>query len=150
MDHLSEFDPILTGTIPLGIDIESSDLDIICHVPEFQLFTKCIVTAFAQHEGFKTREKQLHGIDSLICRFYIENILIEIVGQNVPVYQQLAYKHMVVESKILEHFGISFKTEIIALKKSGLKTEPAFAILLGLEGDPYHSLLEYTLPDENG
>lgn len=31
MEILQEFDPILVGTFPINIDIETSDLDIICH-----------------------------------------------------------------------------------------------------------------------
>ena len=29
--NIAEFDPILVGTIPINIDIENSDLDIICY-----------------------------------------------------------------------------------------------------------------------
>jgi hypothetical protein len=31
LSKLAEFDPIFIGTIPINIDIENSDLDIICH-----------------------------------------------------------------------------------------------------------------------
>ncbi len=38
----------------------------------------------------------------------------------------------------------AFRQEIIALKKQGYKTEPAFAMALGLKGDPYYKeLLNY-------
>ncbi|MGV2488720.1 UNVERIFIED_CONTAM: DUF4269 domain-containing protein, partial [Bacillus mycoides] len=30
LSKLKQFDPILVGTIPINIDIENSDLDIIC------------------------------------------------------------------------------------------------------------------------
>ena len=29
--NLAEFEPIIVGTIPINIDIENSDLDIICY-----------------------------------------------------------------------------------------------------------------------
>ena len=35
------------------------------------------------------------------------------------------------------------KEEIVSLKKQGYKTEPAFCKVLGLKGDPYHSLIQY-------
>jgi hypothetical protein len=50
---------------------------------------------------------------------------------------------MITEFRILQLRGEEFRHDIIALKKSGLKTEPAFASLLGLSGDPYEALLNY-------
>jgi len=49
---------------------------------------------------------------------------------------------MLIENKILEQEGKQFRKKIIALKEQGYKTEPAFATLLGLEGNPYEALLE--------
>ena len=49
---------------------------------------------------------------------------------------------MIIEHKILAAHDNDFKTEIIKLKQAGLKTEPAFARLLGLDGDPYEALLK--------
>jgi hypothetical protein len=49
---------------------------------------------------------------------------------------------MIIESRILKEKGIDFKEKIIKLKSSGIKTEPAFAKLLGLNGNPYVELLK--------
>ena len=49
---------------------------------------------------------------------------------------------MMVEYQLLKEKGEGFKQQIIDLKKSGFKTEPAFAIALGLTGDPYEALLQ--------
>jgi hypothetical protein len=49
---------------------------------------------------------------------------------------------MIAEYKILQEEGEEFKQKIIELKKQGIKTEPAFGILLGLE-NPYEDLLKY-------
>lgn len=38
MDKLQPYDPFLVGTIPIGIDLEHSDLDIICCVKELSTF----------------------------------------------------------------------------------------------------------------
>lgn len=89
MQDLSDYHPILCGTIPLQIDLPDSDLDIICEV------------------------------------YHWEN----------------AYRHMVVEHYILQHCREDFRKRIIGLKESGIKTEPAFAHLLGLGPDPYVALL---------
>jgi len=34
MRALAEFDPHLAGTLPLGLDLPTSDLDILCHAAE--------------------------------------------------------------------------------------------------------------------
>lgn len=51
---------------------------------------------------------------------------------------------MVAEWKILAEKGDSFKQKILELKRSGIKTEPAFAQMLGLKGDPYQAVLTTT------
>lgn len=62
-------------------------------------------------------------------------------GQNQPVREQYGYLHLVKEAEILTIMGNDFRNDIIELKCSGLKTEPAFAKLLKLQGDPYTALL---------
>ncbi len=49
---------------------------------------------------------------------------------------------MVVEDRILRLGGERTREEIVILKKSGLKTEPAFARYLGIYGNPYDELLK--------
>jgi hypothetical protein len=66
---------------------------------------------------------------------------IEIFGQPVPTINQNGYRHMVIEARLLEIFGDSFRHQIIDLKSNGMKTEPAFAQLLKLEGNPYEAIL---------
>ncbi len=50
---------------------------------------------------------------------------------------------MIIEHKILSSKGDEFRAEIIRLKQDGLKTEPAFAKMLGLQGNPYEELLKF-------
>ncbi|QOS99065.1 DUF4269 domain-containing protein [Brevibacterium sp. JNUCC-42] len=59
-NQLSIYDPVLTGTIPLGIDIATSDLDIICQVgcSEFDQFTHEVVNLYGDCTDF-----QLDGED---------------------------------------------------------------------------------------
>ena len=39
---LSKYNPILVGTIPIDIDIENSDLDIVCKVEDFKKFEELL------------------------------------------------------------------------------------------------------------
>lgn len=140
--RLAPFDPVLTGTIPIGIDIETSDLDIVCRTPSPTLFQQTIRRHYHRQKDFTLTEKTINEIPSTIARFRYKEFLIEIFGQPLRVEQQAAYRHMVVEHKILEQKGEAFKAKIIALKTKGTKTEPAFAHCLGLTGDPYAALLK--------
>lgn len=72
----------------------------------------------------------------------IENWPIEFFGQNKPTTEQNGYLHMIIEDRMLSLYGKKFKEQIIQLKSTGMKTEPAFAKILRLEGDPYLRILE--------
>ncbi len=141
---LSEFDPVLAGTYPIGIYLPESDIDIICCFENTDAFLERLRSSFSLFHNFETNTKTIRGIQSVIGRFEHAGFLFEIFGQAIPVENQYAYRHMVIEYTILSSNDHSFKTRILELKQKGLSTEKAFAILLGIEGDPYLGLLEYS------
>ena len=47
---LEHYSPILAGTIPIEIDIEGSDLDIICEVEDKIEFEKFLVKNFSEFD----------------------------------------------------------------------------------------------------
>lgn len=143
LTFLQKFDPILVGTIPINIDIESSDLDIICYSHDRNEFVKCVENNFSNFKDFYIRESHMSDREAVIAGFNIDNFEIEIFCQDIPTQQQNAYRHMLIEYKILCEKGEAFRQKIIDLKQQGYKTEPAFAIMLGLTGDPYLELLKY-------
>ncbi|RYD74479.1 MAG: DUF4269 domain-containing protein, partial [Sphingobacteriales bacterium] len=81
-------------------------------------------------------------LNSLKANFFINNFEFEIFGQNIHTEDQNAYRHMLVEHKILQEKGEDFRKQIIELKNQGYKTEVAFAKLLALKGDAYEELLK--------
>lgn len=141
LEELGPFNPVLVGTIPINIDIETSDLDIICCFENKHFFRDTIIRLFRDFELFSIRERE-EKEETVISRFFTGGFMIEIFGQNIPCLQQLAYRHMLAEYELLNKYGEPFRRQIIALKKQGYKTEPAFAKLLGLQGDPYQALLQ--------
>lgn len=142
---LAEFDPILVGTIPINIDIENSDLDIICHWKNKTDFTEKLNSVFSKENELTIRESIINDKESIIANFKINDFEIEVFGQNTPTKNQNGYKHMIIEHEILQSKGENFRLEIIKLKQNGYKTEPAFAFLLDLKGDPYVELLNYKM-----
>jgi hypothetical protein len=140
--HLKSFGPVLTGTLPLDLFIEGkSDLDIICQSADLLTVEKILLNRYGKQPRFSIDHKEIRQIHSLICRFVFKDFPFEIFCQPLPVAQQHGYRHMVVEYKLLLQHGENFRNEILRLKKQNIKTEPAFARLLGLEGDPYDALL---------
>ncbi len=143
-EKLKEYSPILAGTIPIEIDIDGSDLDIIFEVDlrfEEDFLDDLMFSRFIPHD-VDVEHPIVNGEKCITLNFMLEGFPIEIFGQNKPTKQQNAYLHMIAEYKILQEEGEEFKQKIIELKKQGIKTEPAFGILLGLE-NPYEDLLKY-------
>jgi hypothetical protein len=79
--------------------------------------------------------------ETIVANFRLDEFRIELFGQNRPTREQESYRHMIIEHRIILDRGESFRQEVIRLKKEGVKTEPAFCKLLGIEGDPYEALL---------
>jgi hypothetical protein len=146
MSKLKPFDPILVGTIPINIDIESSDLDIICYFTDIEDFQNKIKEHFSTENKFKFSKEKVLDTMSVIANFYVDGFEIEIFGQNTPTKQQFAYRHMMVEYHLLNQHGEQLRQTILDLKRKGYKTEPAFAKALNLEGDPYLALFNLIIP----
>jgi hypothetical protein len=131
------------GTIPIGIDIETSDLDILCCFENQRDFQDQVLACFAEMPRFSIQEIVVREEKSLVANFFSGGFEVEIFAQKTPVRQQNAYRHLLVEHRILMEKGPAFKRQVIALKQQGFKTEPAFAVLLGLQtDDAYAALLE--------
>ncbi|WP_297433294.1 DUF4269 domain-containing protein [uncultured Cetobacterium sp.] len=139
---LEEFNPILVGTIPIGVDVDKSDLDIVCEINlKNKDSLKNISTKnFSQFKNFKIIDTfSTTGV--VVINFFVDNIEIEIYASKVSSFETNGYRHMIIEERILSCCSLKFKEKIVALKKSGIKTEPAFAKLLKLNGNPYEELL---------
>ncbi|AYL96379.1 DUF4269 domain-containing protein [Mucilaginibacter celer] len=143
IDVLLPFSPILTGTIPINIDIESSDLDIICQYTTTDGFSQHLEAKFSVFEDFSIKTLDLAGSTAVLANFCLDGFPVEVFGQQIPVKQQMAYRHLLIEHQLLLQKAETFRQQIIDLKKQGMKTEPAFAVTLGLEGDPYTALLNF-------
>lgn len=142
MKHLSVFSPVLAGTYPIGIHLPTSDLDIICEASSLSDFIRSIRDLFSHHSGYSEQLKTVRDQPSAIIRFQHQSIAFEIFAQSQPPLQQYAVRHMLIEYRLLRELDPDFREKIIDLKAKGLKTEPAFAELLGINTDPYDALYD--------
>ncbi|MCI0476988.1 MAG: DUF4269 domain-containing protein [Anaerolineales bacterium] len=138
---LRAYTPVLAGTIPLNVDIPGSDLDIICEARDLDAFTRVVTDRFGARSGFRIERATIKCIASVIANFDHAGFPIEIFGQPMPVTEQNAYRHLVVEARLLKIGGERARRAIRKMKNAGLKTEPAFARYFGIAGDPYEELL---------
>lgn len=147
MAQLAAFDPQVAGTPPLGLDLPDSDIDILCHAADPLAFAAAIWATYRDMPGFAMW--QWRGVDRpVVARFHCAGWLFELFGQARPVAAQLGWRHFVIEQRLLAVGGDAVRTAVMALRHAGAKTEPAFARVLGLEGDPYAGLLTLEMLDD--
>ncbi|MED0704769.1 DUF4269 domain-containing protein [Aneurinibacillus aneurinilyticus] len=140
LNDLAKYNPVLCGTIPISIDVEGSDLDIVMEVHDFKIFKYEINSLYNKHDKFVLSEKMIRSTPTITANFEFGGFEFELFGQPRAVEQQNAYRHMIIEHHLLRMYP-HIKPEIIRLKKEGMKTEPAFAQVFGLKGNPYDEIL---------
>ncbi len=140
LETLRPFDPHVAGTPPLGLDLPDSDIDILCHAPHLPAFAQHVWAALHERDGFAIRQWIGEG-RSVIAAFHAEGWRFELFGQSVPVTHQWGWRHFRVEQRLLALGGTRLKEAVMRRRHQGVKTEPAFAELLRLSGDPYQALL---------
>ncbi|MBY7142160.1 DUF4269 domain-containing protein [Virgibacillus sp. NKC19-3] len=145
-DDLSSCNPVLCGTLPIGIDILGSDLDIVMEVQDLDYFEERLQILYHSKGNFKLKRTTIRGNPVVKANFFFRNFEFELFGQSQPVLKQNAYLHMLIEHKLLEKRP-NLKEKVINLKKQGYKTEPAFCTLLGIPGDPYEGLIQYGIKE---
>ncbi len=141
LDVLRGCDPHVAGTLPLGIDVPGSDIDILCHAADAGAFTRLVWSAFGEQAGFSIR--QWTGEERpVIASFEAHGWAFELFGHTSPVSLQRGWCHFEVERRLLALGGAPFRHAVMQRRRQAAKTEPAFAGSLRLEGDPYAALLE--------
>lgn len=141
LPKLREFEPVVIGTPPLGIDVISSDIDIACSCAELANFKIVSAAEFENFDNFQFRHTILQNQDSVVVQFKALNWDIELFCQSIPTDQQWGVRHFQIEQRLLE-IAPKLRAIVIDLKQTGLKTEPAFATALDLPGDPYTAILD--------
>jgi hypothetical protein len=141
LDVLRGCDPHVAGTLPLGIEVPGSDIDILCHAADAGAFTQLVWSAFGEQAGFSIR--QWTGEERpVIASFEVHGWAFELFGHPSPVPLQRGWQHFEVERRLLALGGAPFRHAVMERRRQGAKTEPAFAGALRLEGDPHTALLE--------
>lgn len=140
LQALSEYEPTVIGTPPLGIDVSTSDIDIACTAADLTQFESAARARYGGQAGFAVKGIGRLGAPAVGVTFSAAGWEIELFCQSLPILEQWGVRHFNVEQRVL-HLCPDLREQVIKLKQAGVKTEPAFAQLLGLQGDPYEAVL---------
>ena len=112
--HLAPFTPVLTGTIPIGLDLPGSDLDIVCRAEDLALFEEAVAGLYAHRLGFESKRRVWQGRASVVVNFDAGTFPVELFAQDRPVTEQNAYRHMRIDERLLRLGGDAARTAIMA------------------------------------
>ena len=146
---LADFDPHVAGTPPLGLDLPSSDIDVLCFAPDSAAFTEAVWNCFSPLPSFEIHQ-WTSARRAVIASFVAEGWPFEIFAEARPVAEQAGWRHFVVEQRLLSLGGARLRSTVMALRHGGAKTEPAFAAALRLQGNPYEAMLDIAGEDDDG
>ncbi|MAF30462.1 MAG: phage capsid protein [Croceicoccus sp.] len=147
MEALQPYDPHIAGTPPLGLDLPGSDIDILCHAPDPARFAQILWDRFADCADFRVWQWSRDD-RPVLAGFAAHGWQFEIFGQAKPVSQQAGWRHFIAERLLLALGGPRLADVVMKWRRTGLKTEPAFAAALRLKGDPYRRLLDLAESDD--
>lgn len=141
-NDLRIYNPVLCGTLPIGLDVVGSDLDIVMEVQDLDHFEEQLQILYNDKNNFTLKRTTIGSNQVVKANFLFGNFEFELFGQSQPVHKQNAYIYMLIEHRILRK-DPNLKEKVINLKKQGYKTEPAFCTLLEIPGDPYDGLIQF-------
>ncbi|WP_420549470.1 DUF4269 domain-containing protein [Curvivirga sp.] len=149
LEVLKDFTPVVIGTPPLQIATEDSDIDIACSTEELDSFQGYLNDNFGHLSKFQSHKYVREKIPTILTSFFAYEWEFEIFCQNIPVSNQWGVRHFHIEQRLLSLVPC-LREKVIGLKQQGIKTEPAFAQILGLKGDPYQAMIDLeTLSDQD-
>lgn len=134
---------LVAGTFPLGLNVADSDIDILLTSEDLKYTLSELKSKYGSYDEFKYEYVEAQSLDSLVVNFKFEGIEYEVFVQETSSVQQWAYKHFLIEERLLKYGGSPFKEKVLKLRQQGFKTEAAFCEALNIKyTNPFDSLLE--------
>lgn len=141
---LSPYTPTLVGTYPLGLQTNTSDFDVACCCQDLSQFERALRSVLLELGTPTALPRRVPlSPEATVTNFACDGLPVEVFCQGIPVYEQHGFRHMIIEGRLLSlGSSVRLRERVLALRQAGMKTEPAFAELLGLVGDPYAAVLQ--------
>jgi uncharacterized protein DUF4269 len=96
LDALRAFDPRVVGTLPLGLSVAGSDIDIVCHADDPTAFAQAIWKQYQSCDGFRLYQ-WTSSARPVVGRFELGGWPFEVFGHPRPVDQQHGWLHFEIE-----------------------------------------------------
>lgn len=141
LKHFKSLHPLIAGTFPLSVNLSTSDVDVLLHSDNLASMEKNLKELYSNQPDFEITKSEVDGLPTLICQFCWDQVPFEVFAQNRHPVEQKAYRHFLVEERLLKLGGDDFFQKILSARADGLKTELAFGKVLDLQNDPYEELL---------
>jgi hypothetical protein len=142
LSDLADFDPHVAGTLPLGLQTNGSDIDILCSSDDLDSLTERVWSLYAAESGFRMWRWASAG-RPVVASFEAHGWEFEIFGSTEPVEHQQGWRHFEVERRLLLLAGEPLRSRVMKLRQAGFKTEPAFWSALNRSGSAYCGMLSF-------
>ena len=119
LQKLAAYEPMVIGTPPLGIDIDSSDIDIACTAADLEQFKSDVINTFGDEAEYCVGNLERFPEPAVRAAFIAEGWEIELFCQSIPIAEQWGVRHFFVEQRLLT-LQPALRSKVIDLKKSGL------------------------------
>lgn len=130
----------ITGTYPLNLQNEKSDIDVCFHYQPHQAIS---ILEFIQSFQECVQNPKLSIKNNVyVFNFIFNNLNFEFYFSPELLFEQSSYLHLLIEQRLIKIFGSQFANKIIELKKNGYNTEQAFLYTLGINTDTSKSFTE--------
>lgn len=141
LKNFKKFTPFVAGTFPLGVHTHKSDIDVLMYAENLNELKDILHAEYGLLEGYISKTDIVDDLETLVVNFNLNKTPFEVFAQNRVVVKQKAYLHFQIEERLLKIGGSTLLRKIQDNRQKDLKTEPAFAQALKLEGDAYSELL---------
>lgn len=140
LTKLLPWQPLLSGSLPIGVHLEKSDLDILlcATAPNLAMYE---INESLKDIGFVSWKKRSGSSEQYVGRLQAGPRDIELFLCDQSPVNQNAHRHLLTEYLYLVKGGESLRSKVRSLKIAGASTEEAFAKALGIFGDAYQALL---------
>ena len=100
LELLDGFDPRVVGTLPLGLAVATSDIDIVCHAADLNAFAEML---WEQYRDFRRFQMQQWTSKRrpIVARFHLGDWVFELFGDAHLVGQRPAWRHFDLERRLL-------------------------------------------------